>query len=161
MNIGQVSGPTSSVACPEDMSGLVYFSSASGNTARMIDRLGLPATRLSRGDAPQIRMQAPFVLVCPTYADGQGRNAVPKQVIRFLNLAENRALLRGVVGSGNRNFGETFALAGRIIADKCAVPLLYRFELAGTDQDTARIREGLTKFWASQGQHQGDTLCLT
>lgn len=142
------------------MSGLVYFSSASGNTARMIDRLGLPATRLARTGEP-ITVNRPFVLICPTYADGQGRNAVPKQVIRFLNIAQNRALIRGVIGSGNRNFGETFVLAGRIIAEKCAVPLLYRFELAGTDQDIARIHKGLARFWTEQDQHQGKTLCLT
>ena len=42
---------------------------------------------------------APFVLICPTFADGQGRGAVPKQVIKFLNIAENRALLRGVIAA--------------------------------------------------------------
>lgn len=129
------------------MGGLVYFSSGSENTKRMIDRLRLPAARLPRaGDT--LRVTRPFVLVCPTYADGLGRNAVPKQVIRFLNNPENRARLRGVIGCGNRNFGETFALAGRMIAAKCGVPLLYRFELAGTDQDIARIHAGLARFWA-------------
>lgn len=127
---------------------LVYYSSGSGNTQRMVDRLGLPAIRLPRGgDAPP-RLRTPFVLICPTFADGQGRGAVPKPVIQFLNFAENRALLRGVIGSGNRNFGENFALAGRVIADKCAVPLLYRFELAGTPTETTQIRDGLARFWA-------------
>ena len=139
------------------MGGLVYYSSASENTRRMIDRLGLPATRLPRDpDMPPPRVTAPFVLICPTYADGLGRGAVPKAVIRFLNVTGNRALLRGVIASGNRNFGDTFAMAGRIIADKCAVPLLYRFELAGTEEETARIRDGLARFWAEQG----DTECL-
>lgn len=137
------------------MGGLAYFSSASGNTQRMIDRLGLPATRILR-DAKAPLMAEPFVLICPTYADGFGRNAVPKQVIRFLNIPANRAQLRGVIASGNRNFGETFALAGRLIAQKCGVPLLYRFELAGTDQDAARIRDGLARFWADQK----DKTCL-
>ena len=123
----------------------------------MIGRLGLPATRLPRGaDSPLPPIAAPFVLVCPTYADGLGRGAVPKQVIRFLNRPETRALLRGVIAGGNRNFGENFALAGRIIADKCGVPLLYRFELAGTEEETARIRDGLARFWAETG----DKTCL-
>lgn len=139
------------------MGGLVYYSSASGNTRRMVERLGLAATQLPRQpDAIPTVMTAPFVLICPTYADRLGRGAVPKQVIRFLNLPGNRALLRGVIGSGNRSFGDTFALASRIIAEKCSVPLLFRFELAGTEEETARIRDGLTRFWAAEK----DKTCL-
>ena len=133
------------------MAGLVYFSSGSGNTARFVERLGQPATRLPlRANDPVPQMQAPFVLICPTYADGAGRGAVAKPIIRFLNIEANRTLLRGVIASGNRNFGETFAMAGQVIAQKCNVPLLYRFELAGTDTDIARVRDGLQSFWGTE-----------
>lgn len=130
------------------MARLVYFSSGSGNTARFVAALGLPALRIPirEGDtmpAPDL----PYALICPTYADGEGRGAVPKQVIRFLNDPARRALIRGVIGTGNRNFGATFALSARIIADKCNVPVLDRIELAGTETDIARIRHGLTLFW--------------
>ena len=91
----------------------------------------------------------PFVLISPTYADGEGHGAVARQVIRFLNNPDHRRLLRGVIASGNRNFGTTFAHAGRVIGDKCGVPVLYRFELAGTELDVVRVREGLERFWAS------------
>ena len=86
------------------MGGLVYFSSASGNTARFMARLGLPAARIpiSAADAMPAP-ETPYVLICPTFADGEGRGAVPKQVIRFLNDPGRRALLRGVIGTGNRN----------------------------------------------------------
>ncbi|THH38645.1 class Ib ribonucleoside-diphosphate reductase assembly flavoprotein NrdI [Aliishimia ponticola] len=138
------------------MAGLVYFSSGSGNTARLIERLGLPALRIPRDPAaPMPCPDAPFVLVSPTYSDGTGRGAVHRQVIRFLNDAPTRALLRGVIAGGNRNFGTTFALAGDVISRKCNVPVLYRFELAGTDTDLTRIRAGLTRFWSTE-----DTQCL-
>jgi protein involved in ribonucleotide reduction len=133
------------------LAGLVYFSSGSGNTRRFVTRLNLPATQLPlRASDPLPDITAPFVLICPTYADGQGRGAVPKQVIRLLNQPSLRALLRGVIGAGNRNFGETFALAGDVIARKCNVPVLYRFELAGTETDIARVRAGLHKFWGME-----------
>ena len=133
------------------MGGLVYFSSASGNTARFMARLGLPAARIpiSAADAMPAP-ETPYVLICPTFADGEGRGAVPKQVIRFLNDPGRRALLRGVIGTGNRNFGATFALSGKVISDKCNVPALYRFELAGTDLDVARVRAGLEQFWGTE-----------
>ncbi|MBR9762145.1 MAG: class Ib ribonucleoside-diphosphate reductase assembly flavoprotein NrdI [Rhodobacteraceae bacterium] len=133
------------------MPGLVYFSSASGNTARFVARLGLEATRLPISPKePLPALPRDYVLICPTFADGEGRGAVPKQVIRFLNTPAHRERLRGVIGTGNRNFGETYALAGHVIARKCAVPLLYTFELAGTDRDIARVHDGLAAFWGTQ-----------
>lgn len=133
------------------MGGLVYYSSASGNTARFVGALGLPALRIPirPGDAMPVPGGS-FVLICPTYADGLGRGAVPKQVIAFLNDPARRALLRGVIAGGNRNFGPTFALSGRVIAEKCSVPWLTSFELAGTEADIARIRAGLDQFWRQQ-----------
>ncbi|MBI1220175.1 MAG: class Ib ribonucleoside-diphosphate reductase assembly flavoprotein NrdI [Rhodobacteraceae bacterium] len=133
------------------MGGLVYFSSASGNTARFVARLGLPADRIPiRPAEPMPVPTGPFVLMTPTYADGLGQGAVAKPVIRFLNDPARRALLRGVIASGNRNFGHLFACAGEVIASKCHVPALYRFELAGTDTDIARVRAGLETFWGME-----------
>lgn len=130
------------------MVGLVYFSSGSGNTARFVQALGLHAHRIPiRESEPVPAPTDPYVLICPTYADGEGRGAVPRQVIRFLNDPARRALIRGVIGAGNRNFGPTYALSARIIAEKCRVPVLATFELAGTQTDIARIRDGLTQFW--------------
>lgn len=133
------------------MSGLIFFSSVSGNTARFVDKLGVPAARIPiRPDEPMPEPDSPYVLISPTFADGTGRGAVPKQVIRFLNDPRRRGLLRGVIGAGNRNFGTTYALAGRVISDKCNVPVLYSFELAGSETDLARVRAGLIKFWGNE-----------
>ena len=136
---------------PEHSATLVYYSSGSGNTARMVARLGIPALRIPISPADPMPVPgAPYVLICPTYCDGEGRGAVPKQVIRFLNDASARARLRGVIAGGNRNFGTFFGHAGPVIAAKCGVPCLFRFELAGTDTDIARIRSGLATFWRDQ-----------
>ncbi len=134
---------------------LVYFSSTSGNTARFIEKLGLPARRipLLRGETP-LSVDEPFVLVTPTYGGGQGRGeeagAVPKQVIRFLNDENNRKHLRGVISAGNTNFGESFCLAGDIISRKCHVPHLYRLEIFGTQDDVDRVTDGLERRWELQ-----------
>ena len=75
---------------------------------------------------------------------------MPKQVIAFLNDPHNRSLCRGVISSGNTNFGEAYCLAGDIIASKLDVPLLYRYELLGTNTDVARVKEGLEGFWQTR-----------
>lgn len=130
---------------------LVYFSSVSGNTARFIDKLGLRAERipLHRNDEP-LHVDEPYVLVTPTYGGGDGKGAVPKQVIRFLNDEHNRRGIRGVISAGNSNFGEGFCIAGDIISRKCDVPHLYRLELFGTEDDVVRVSDGLERWWKRQ-----------
>ena len=133
------------------VSNLVYFSSVSGNTHRFVEKLGIPAKRipLYAREEP-LEVTEPYVLLVPTYGGGPALRAVPKQVIKFLNDEKNRALIRGVMAAGNTNFGEAYGLAGNIIARKCQVPFLYRFEVFGTPDDVIAVREGLDKFWKQQ-----------
>lgn len=132
------------------MSTLVYFSSQSENTHRFVMRTGLPALRIPLNNQQPFTVSEPYILVVPSYGGGSTRGAVPAQVIRFLNDAANRQLIRGVIAAGNRNFGEGFCLAGSIIAHKCQVPCLYRFELLGTSEDIANVSQGVTEFWLRQ-----------
>ncbi|MFO7689728.1 MAG: class Ib ribonucleoside-diphosphate reductase assembly flavoprotein NrdI [Cryobacterium sp.] len=133
------------------MADLVYFSSVSGNTARFVEKLGRPALRipLHAQDEP-LTVTEPYVLCLPTYGGGINGGAVPKQVIRFLNNEHNRSLIRGVIGTGNTNFGEAYCLAGDIIAQKCGVPHLYRIEVFGTPDDVRIVHDGLDAFWTRQ-----------
>ena len=130
---------------------LVYFSSASENTHRFVGRLGYRSARipLRRRDEP-LTVGEGYVLFVPTYGGGSVRGAVPKQVIAFLNDPRNRSLCRGVIASGNTNFGEAYCLAGDIIASKLGVPFLYRYELLGAPTDVARVRQGLEDFWQTR-----------
>ncbi|MBP2167983.1 protein involved in ribonucleotide reduction [Erwinia toletana] len=129
---------------------LVYFSSQSENTHRFISRLGLPARRIPLDSAQRLQVDHPYILVVPSYGGGTARGAVPGQVIQFLNDDANRRLIRGVIAAGNRNFGTAFCMAGDIIAQKCQVPYLYRFELLGTADDIANVKAGVTQFWQRQ-----------
>lgn len=132
---------------------VVYFSSVSENTHRFVQKLGLPAARIPLRTRDLLTVEAPYVLIVPTYGGGMtpmGRDThyVPKQVIRFLNDEHNRSLIRGVIAAGNTNFGDSYCAAGDVISQKCRVPYLYRFELLGSAEDVERVREGLEEFWA-------------
>lgn len=129
------------------MSALVYFSSSSENTHRFMQRLGLPATRIPLNERERIQVDEPYILVVPSYGGGGMAGAVPRQVIRFLNDEHNRARIRGVIASDNRNFGDAWGCAGDVIAQKCGVPWLYRFELMGTQRDIDNVRKGVNEFW--------------
>lgn len=136
------------------MSRLVYFSSTSENTHRFVEKLGVDAQRLPlRTSEDTLHVDEPYVLVVPTYGGEKGEAPVPKQVIKFLNDERNRSLIRGVIGAGNTNFGETYCLASEVISAKCQVPQLYRFEIMGTPEDVHTVNEGLERFWSLQPKH--------
>lgn len=130
---------------------LAYFSNVSGNTQRFIERLGLPASRIPQlTKAETLIMEEPYVLVVPTYGDKNFTNFVPRQVKKFLSHERNKELLRGVIASGNANFGKEYAIAGNLISSRFEVPFLYRFELMGTSDDIESIHRGLEEFWKQQ-----------
>lgn len=128
---------------------VVYFSSATENTHRFVQKLGFPSARIPlRRTDELLKVNEPYVLVCPTYGGGasishQNSRPVPKQVIKFLNDEHNRSLIRAVISGGNSNFGADFGKAGDVISAKCKVPYVYRFELLGNDDDIKICREGL------------------
>ena len=145
---------------PDGASRLVYFSSVSNNTHRFVQRLGVKEPLripLYERRQPMLVMDAPYLLLVPTYGGGSAKGAVPKQVIHFLNNPINRGLIRGVVTSGNRNFGSAYCAAGPLIARRCGVPELYRFELLGTSEDVQAVRAILAGMGVQLQQQSTDS----
>jgi protein involved in ribonucleotide reduction len=131
---------------------IVYFSNYSGNTKRFVEKLNdNSAIRIPIDwDSGGITVDQPYVLLVPTYGGGEGRAAVPRQVRFFLNIKENRNLLRGVVGFGNTNFGEHFCKAADLISAKTGVPVIARVEIFGTDDDVNKVKERLTLLYGQE-----------
>ena len=127
---------------------IVFFSSVTENTRVFVEQLGFPSERLPlrRGD-DELIVDYPYILFVPTYGGGRGEAAVPPQVKRVLAHAEHRKLCVGVVGGGNLNFGEKYAIAADLVAKKIGVPVLARFELRGSVSDRDHISQGITEHW--------------
>lgn len=127
----------------------VYFSSVSNNTHRFVLKLGFESLRIPVELDESLIVSRDYILICPTYSGGgeHTSGAVPKQVIRFLNKIENRSYCRGIIAGGNTNFGNTYGLAGTVLAKKLNVPLLYTFEISGTTEDVSRIQLIIRKIW--------------
>lgn len=131
---------------------IVYFSSHSGNTKRFVAKLrgfnvfSIPL--MWNANEPLI-VENPYVLFVPTYGAGKDSSTVPKQVVKFLNLPENRERIVGVVGFGNTNFGEHYCKAAELVSAKIGVPLLYRVEILGTPDDVQQVTERLHKLWTT------------
>ena len=127
---------------------VVYFSSISGNTHKFVEKLHARTQRLPlRTGEDTLVVQEPYVLCVPTYGKPEGAGNVPPQVVKFLNVEENRRNMVGVIGAGNTKFGPLFGIAADIVSAKCDVPVLFKFELMGTPSDVDKVNEGLEEFW--------------
>lgn len=124
---------------------IVYFSNYSGNTKRLVEKLDGTTIRIPidwDSSNPTV-VSSEYVLIVPTYGGGSEKPAIPRQVRHFLNIEQNRDLLRGVIGTGNTNFGEHFCKAADMISEKTGVPIIARVEIFGTDEDVIKIKERL------------------
>ena len=118
---------------------IVYYSNRSNNTHRFVEKLGMGGKRIPQsGD---FLVDREFVLFVPTYGSGNDGYSIPRPVANFLNVPQNRQLLRGLVGFGNTNFGEHFCKAAYLIADKTGMPILAKVELLGTPEEVTLVRE--------------------
>ena len=131
---------------------IVYFSNYSGNTKKFVERLvEHEAIRIPiAGSGGSITVDQPYVLLVPTYGGGEGRATIPRQVRHFLNIRENRSLLRGVIGFGNTNFGEHFCKAADLISAKTGVPVIAKVEIFGTEDDIRKVKERLTLLYGQE-----------
>ena len=131
---------------------IVYFSNYSGNTKRFVEKLDGNAVRIpiDYSDSGDIVMANEYVLFVPTYGGGSEASAIPRQARRFLNVPENRELLRGVVGFGNTNFGEHFCKAADLISRKTGVPVIAKVEIFGTQDDVERVKERLGLLYGTE-----------
>ena len=124
---------------------LVYFSNLSENTKRFVEKVTDAGIRIPirPSDAGKLCVDNEYVLVVPTYGGGNESPAIPTSVKVFLNNPKNRDLLRGVVGTGNTNFGEHYCKAADMISAKTGVPVIAKIELLGTPEDVIKVKERL------------------
>jgi protein involved in ribonucleotide reduction len=126
---------------------VVYFS-FSGNVRRFIKRTELTdVMELTQNNCSE-RIEEPFVLVTGTIGFGE----VPQPVQSFLDVNED--LLKAVAASGNRNWGQNFAKAGRSISEQYQVPLLLKFEVQGTANDVNEFKEKVGNFNEDYGREE-------
>lgn len=117
----------------------VYIS-LTGQTVKFVDKLGMESHRLvSDDDIYPIKEN--YILILPTYNHEGSLELVEK----FINTQDNKSFLKGVVGSGNRNFNDLFCISAKEIVKKYEVPLLHCFEFQGEARDVEIVRNEVEK----------------
>lgn len=115
---------------------MIVFASRTGNVRHIVGKLdkSIPTMELSN----DLVMNQPYLLF--TYTDGLGE--VPKEVWRFLNNDNNAKYLKGVIASGNSNFGHNvFCGSAEKINEQYNVPIIRKIELRGFDSDIKAIED--------------------
>ncbi|MFS0714528.1 class Ib ribonucleoside-diphosphate reductase assembly flavoprotein NrdI [Microbacterium sp. 2P01SA-2] len=128
-----------------------YFSSTSNLIRRFAQHLhaadGRPVCDLSERTVRSSEAPGPWILLTPSYKAGNDAHAtLPAAVRAFLRSPVNRRRLVGIIGSGNRNFGEHYQAAARELARASGRPIVFEFELAGTPEDVADCARILAAF---------------
>jgi protein involved in ribonucleotide reduction len=130
---------------------IVYFSNVSENTLRFVAKLPYEALRIPvHFDKNPLTVDRDYILVLPTYGSGADTKAIPRQVIKFLNIEENRNHCKAVIGGGNTSFGEGFVKASRQISSKLQIPIISIFEVFGTTKEVDETIKRIESFWRSQ-----------
>ncbi|GIW30768.1 MAG: protein NrdI [Meiothermus sp.] len=120
---------------------LIVYASKTGHVARFVARLGQKSLRIQDG---RETIHEPCLLI--TYTTGFGE--VPGEVLAFVE--RNRPLIRGVAASGNRNWGANFARAADRLAERYGIPVIHKFELAGTPKDLEIIQEAIHALFGTE-----------
>ncbi|KYG90463.1 ribonucleotide reductase assembly protein NrdI [[Bacillus] sp. KCTC 13219] len=111
---------------------MIVFASRTGNVRFIINQLQLPNIEMTKG----LKLSEPYLLF--TYTDGLG--TVPQIVEEFLQ--ENAAFCKGVIASGNSNFGHNvFCGSADKINATYQIPIVRKLELRGFAHDYEAIRE--------------------
>ena len=111
---------------------MIAYASRTGNVRYVVSKLEVESVEIEEG----LQLDKPYLLV--TYTDGFGD--IPLKVVHFLE--ENRALCKGVVVSGNSNFGHhVYGRAGDKIAAYYDIPLVRKLELRGYQKDYEAIQQ--------------------
>lgn len=110
---------------------IIVYDSKTNNVQRFVDKINthncIDLNKIS------IKLNKPFILI--TYTTGFGE--VPESTIKFLE--GNKYFLKGVISSGNKNWGLNYGKAADLISEKYNVPLIHKFELSGTLKDLELI----------------------
>ena len=112
---------------------IVY--SLTGNCKRFVDMCEIPEEDVIYLQDIDYDVNFDYILRTPTFGFGE----VPVAVSKFLK--ENYKHLTGVVGSGNKNWGERFANAAEIISSEYNIPLLMKIELHGNKKDISEFKK--------------------
>lgn len=110
---------------------LIVYSSKTGNIERFLKKTGITSLLKIIDGSECINEE--FILL--TYTTGIGE--VPAEVSTFMQ--NNFAKCKGLIGSGNKNWGGSFCNAVTLLHQQYNLQILMTFEMSGNKHDIERF----------------------
>lgn len=110
---------------------LIVYSSKTGNIERFLKKTGITSV-LKTIDGSEI-INEDFILL--TYTIGIGE--IPTEVSTFMK--NNSAKCKGLIGSGNKNWGSAFCNSVTLLHEQYNIPILMTFEMSGNKHDLEKF----------------------
>lgn len=115
---------------------MIIYASRTGNVRYIVSKLNLSLIEITES----LIVNKPYIIF--TYTDKLGE--VPKKVEDFLQ--QNHQFCKGVIASGNSNFGKKmFCESADKISKQYNVPIIHKVELRGFQYDYDLIVEKYNK----------------
>ncbi|BDV03563.1 MAG: protein NrdI [Candidatus Hepatoplasma scabrum] len=113
------------------------FFSLTGNTKKIAEKLDLFPIEEIKND---LLINDNYILIASSIGFGQ----VQPEVKSFLK--NNSEKMIGVIGSGNRNWGQSYCKAAKTISKEYNVKYFASIELAGTNNQIEECRKNILEF---------------
>ena len=115
---------------------MIVFASRTGNVRYIVSKLNLPSIEITES----LTIKEPYLIF--TYTDKLGE--VPKKIEDFLQ--QNHQYCKGVIASGNSNFGDKmFCESADKISKQYNIPIVHKVDLRGYQHDYDLIVEEYNK----------------
>lgn len=126
---------------------MIVYHSRSGNVRNIVDRVvGFDNSISYREISTVDKIEEPFFIF--TYTDGLGQ--VPEETLNFLKNNENHRYVKGVIVSGNINFGQFYGGAADKISNWLKVPVIRKIDLRGNSKDIEEIAKKYNEFFKKE-----------
>lgn len=92
----------------------------------------------------------PFFVCVPTYVAARGEELVTAPLRQYLTYNDNASLCKGIVGNGDKAYGEMYCWTARLYSQLFDLPVLCDYEQRGTHGDMEKVYATLIKTLVSK-----------
>jgi len=114
---------------------LVVYLSLTGNTRRFVEKLDMKSLEINQMQ-PEVEVNEDYVFILPTYSD-----ELTDIAERFITYKNNKKYLKGIIGSGEKNFGTKYIFSAKDLSKRVNAPIIFDFEKSGNNTDIETFKK--------------------
>lgn len=115
---------------------IAYASSGTKNVERLVSLLPYDNMDIEQASIHELQrlVSSPFVIAVPSYENSP-------QYDDFATLLDMDVLgnCKGIIGSGNKNFGDLYLVTAKELSKEFSIPIIYEMEFFGTKHDRQEL----------------------